>query len=62
MGRDLEDLNEAWYAEATKVFPAGTAEGDMIRSTVPTTYTPPAPSTSQAAAPAAPATAPTATP
>jgi hypothetical protein len=27
----------AWYNDATHVFPAGTAEGDMIRSTVPTT-------------------------
>ena len=40
MGRKLEDINEAWYADATRVFPAGSAEGDMIRSTVPTTYTP----------------------
>ena len=33
-------LNEAcvgWYAAATVVFPEGTAEGDMIRGTIPTT-------------------------
>jgi hypothetical protein len=33
--------NVAWYAEATRRFPVGTVEGDLIRSTVPTTYTPP---------------------
>ncbi|MGB8168000.1 MAG: hypothetical protein WCF18_10950 [Chthoniobacteraceae bacterium] len=43
LGRDLEDLNEAWYADATRAFPAGTPEGDMIRGTIPTTYTPPPP-------------------
>lgn len=32
--------NVAWYAEATRRFPAGTTEGDMIRSTVPTTSRP----------------------
>lgn len=31
----------AWYEAATNVFLEGTPEGDMIRSTVPTTYTPP---------------------
>ena len=36
-----EELCVAWYAAATVVFPQGTAQGDMIRSTVPTTYTPP---------------------
>jgi hypothetical protein len=40
MCADLEDMNVAWYADATRVFPVGTPEGDMIRSTVPTTYTP----------------------
>ncbi len=39
----MEDRNEAWYAAATRVYPAGTAEGDMIRGTVPTTYNPPPP-------------------
>ena len=38
-----EDECVAWYAEATKVFPAGTAEGDMIREQVPTDYNPPTP-------------------
>ncbi len=38
MGRAMEDVSEAWYADATRIFPAGTPEGDMIRSTVPTTY------------------------
>jgi hypothetical protein len=36
----LNDLTVAWYAAATAVFAEGTAEGDMIRSTVPTTYAP----------------------
>lgn len=36
-----EDLCVAWYAAVTTVFPEGTAPGDMIRSTVPTTYVPP---------------------
>lgn len=31
-----------WYGSVTAVFPVGTTLGDMIRSTVPTTYTPPA--------------------
>ena len=35
-----EDDCVSWYAEATKVFPAGTAEGDMIREVVPTDYSP----------------------
>lgn len=42
-GLAMEDRNEAWYAAATIVYPAGTAEGDMIRGTVPTTYHPPPP-------------------
>ena len=47
-----------WYASVTAVFPEGTTLGDMIRSTVPTTYVPPAeppgPITfTQAASPAA---------
>ncbi len=42
LGRAMEDINEAWYADATRVFPAGTPEGDMIRGTIPTTYNPPA--------------------
>jgi hypothetical protein len=39
----LEDANVAWYASATVIFAAGTPEGDMIRGTVPTTYTRPTP-------------------
>ena len=31
-----------WYGSVTAVFPEGTTLGDMIRGTVPTTYTPPA--------------------
>jgi len=45
-------MNVAWYADATRVFLAGTPEGDMIRSTVPTPYTPPQPKTSPTPAPA----------
>jgi hypothetical protein len=59
MCSDLEDANVAWYADATRVFPAGTAEGDMIRSTVPTTYTP---STSTPPPAPAPTTTPAKTP
>ena len=33
----LDDECIAWYAAATVRFPEGTAEGDMIRGTVPTT-------------------------
>lgn len=36
-----EELCVAWYAAVTTVFPVGTPQGDMIRSTVPTTYNPP---------------------
>ena len=39
----LEDECVAWYAEATKVFPEGTAAGDLIREQVPTDYNPPTP-------------------
>ncbi len=38
----LEQTVEVWYADATAVFRDASAEGDMIRSTVPTTYNPPA--------------------
>lgn len=51
MANDLEQSDEAWYADATRVFPAGTPEGDMIRSTIPTTYTPPSPKPQPAPAP-----------
>jgi hypothetical protein len=40
-GRALSADCVAWYEAATTVFPEGTPEGDMIRSTVPTSYTPP---------------------
>jgi hypothetical protein len=43
MAADLNDVSQAWYASATRVFPEGTPEGDMIRGTIPTTYTPPPP-------------------
>lgn len=43
LGRDMEDVNEAWYADACKAFGEGTPEGDMIRGTIPTTYNPPPP-------------------
>jgi len=51
MCSDLEDVNVAWYSDATRIFSIGTPEGDMIRSTVPTTYTPPQPKTPPAPAP-----------
>ena len=38
-----EDECVNWYAEATRVFPQGTPEGDMIREQVPTSYNPPTP-------------------
>jgi hypothetical protein len=55
MAAALEQTVEAWYADATAVFPVGTPQGDMIRSTVPTTYTPPTakPATNPTPAPAA---------
>lgn len=39
----LEDECVAWYAEATKVFLEGTAEGNLIRELIPTNYNPPTP-------------------
>lgn len=39
----LEDECIAWYAEATKVFPEGTPEGNLIREEIPTSYNPPTP-------------------
>ena len=53
LAANLEDMNVAWYSDATDVFAEGTAEGDMIRGTVPTTYSP-APA-KPAASPATPA-------
>lgn len=49
MAAAIEECSEAWYADATVVFSIGTAEGDMIRSTVPTTYNPPPPKPAPAA-------------
>jgi len=39
--RALDEDCVGWYAAATTKFPIGTTQGDMIRSTVPTTYNPP---------------------
>jgi hypothetical protein len=39
----LSDANVAWYAAATRIFPAGTAEGEMIRRSIPTRYSPAVP-------------------
>jgi hypothetical protein len=36
----LNRANVAWYAAATRLFPAGTAEGEMIRRSIPTGYSP----------------------
>jgi uncharacterized membrane-anchored protein len=46
----LNDANIAWYAAATRIFPCGTAEGDMIRRSIPTSYSPSVPAGSQAPA------------
>ena len=40
-GRALNGNCVAWYEAATIVFDVGTPAGDMIRSSIPTTYTPP---------------------
>ena len=36
----LNKANVAWYAAASRIFPAGTAEGDTIRRAIPTGYSP----------------------
>jgi hypothetical protein len=51
----LNDANVAWYAAATRIFPAGTAEGEMIRRSIPIRCSPtvpaePPPAQSQAVA------------
>jgi hypothetical protein len=56
MANAVEQSDEAWYADATRVFLAGTPGGEMIRSTVPTTYTPSTTTPPPAPAPAATAT------
>jgi hypothetical protein len=40
MAEQLHDELVAWYSDATTIFAEGTGHGDMIRSTVPTTYQP----------------------
>ena len=51
MATALNKANVAWYAAATRIFPAGTAEGDMIRRAIPTGYSPAAPVEPPAPAP-----------
>ena len=41
LGHALNADCVAWYEAATIACPAGTPEGDLIRSDIPTTYTPP---------------------
>jgi hypothetical protein len=36
----LNEANIAWFAAATRIFSSGTAEGDMIRRSIPTLYSP----------------------
>jgi hypothetical protein len=36
----LSDANVAWYAAATRIFPTGTVEGETIRRSIPTHYSP----------------------
>ena len=40
LAEKLHDELIAWYSDATTIFPEGTAHGNMIRATVPTTYQP----------------------
>ena len=51
MAGELTDMSQAWYATALRVFPEGTAEGDLIRGTIPTTYSPPPPAPASPAPP-----------
>ena len=37
----MNEANIAWFAAATRIFPSGTAEGDMIRRSIPTLYATP---------------------
>jgi hypothetical protein len=48
LGRALTEKNVGWYAVATALYPEGTQYGDLIRSQIPTTYTPPPPEPAQA--------------
>ena len=36
----LNNASVAWYAAVTRLFPAGTAQGAMIRRAIPTGYSP----------------------
>jgi hypothetical protein len=47
----LNEANIGWLAAATRIFPAGTAEGEMIRRSIPTRYSPPVPAELPAPAP-----------
>ncbi len=49
----LEDTNVGWYNDATHFFPADDPDGQMIRSTIPTTYVPKAAKSAPTPAPAA---------
>ncbi len=40
---ELEDVCVSWYGQATRVFPDGSQEGDLLRSQIPTFDDPPAP-------------------
>jgi hypothetical protein len=51
--RALNKANIAWYAAATRIFPAGTAEGEMIRRSIPTHYSAPVPVPAPAVQPVA---------
>jgi hypothetical protein len=45
------DANIAWYAAATRIFPAGTAEGETIRRSIPTRNSPAVPAETTPAVP-----------
>jgi hypothetical protein len=47
----LSEANIAWYAAATRIFPAGTAEGEMIRRSIPTRNSPAVPAETTPAVP-----------
>jgi hypothetical protein len=49
----MNEANVAWYAAATRIFLAGTAEGDMIRRFIPTRYATTAPAEPPAPGPQA---------
>lgn len=41
LASQFNDHNVAWYDAATRIFPEDSAEGAMIRSTIPTYISPP---------------------